>query len=158
MKKFMIFLGLFLFGLIMNAQQGMSKADLKAEEAAIREISKKWLELDKNRDFKAMTDLFSEDAVLYRGNREPVKGQEAIGKYFTEQGQKNPKEVNNWSTERVDVANSGELAVEYGKFNSENSGPSGNETDKGNYITVFRKEDGKWKVVADMTNSSKTDQ
>lgn len=154
----MIFLGLFLIGLAMNAQQGMSKADLKSEETAIREISKNWLDLDKKRDFDAMAGLFAEDAVLYRGNREPVKGQEAISKYFTEQGKKNPKEVNDWTTDRVDIAESGDLAVEYGHFSSENSGASGNETDKGNYITVFRKEDGKWKIVADMANSSKTDQ
>jgi uncharacterized protein (TIGR02246 family) len=155
MKKLMLFLSLFFVGFAVHAQQGMSKPDLKSEENAIREISKHWLDLDRSKDYNAMAGLFADDGVLYRPNHEPVKGSDAIRSYFSEQGQKNPKEVVDWSTDRVDVANSGDLAVEYGNFTAKNSGLSGNESDKGNYVTVYRKDSsGKWKVVADIVNST----
>jgi len=150
----MLFLSLFLLGFATHAQQGMSKSDLKAEETAIREISKHWLDLERSKDYKAIAELFAEDGCLYRPNQEPVQGSDAIRKYLSEQGQKNPKEVVDWSTDRVDIANSGELAVEYGKFTSKNAGLSGNESDKGNYVTVYKKDNGKWKVVADIVNST----
>ncbi len=150
----MLFVSLFFLGFAVHAQQGMSKSDLKAEETAIREISKHWLDLERSKDYNAITELFADDGCLFRPNQEPVKGPDAIGKYLREQGQKNPKEVVDWSTDRVDVANSGELAVEYGNFTSKNAGLSGNESDKGNYVTVFRKENGKWKIVADIVNST----
>jgi uncharacterized protein (TIGR02246 family) len=156
MKKFMLFLGLFILGFAAYAQQG-SKADLKAEEAAIRGVSKNWLDLDRNKNVDGILELFADDGVLYRPDQEPVKGTEAIRKYFIEQYEKNPKEVANWSTDRVDVASSGDLAVEYGNYNSENTGSAGNETAKGTYVTVYKKDNGKWKVVADVVTSSKTD-
>lgn len=156
MKKFMLFLGLFILGFAAYAQQG-SKADLKAEENAIREISKNWLDLDRNNNVDGIVELFAEDGVLYRPDQEPVKGTEAIKKYLTEQREKNPKEVANWSTDRVDVANSGDLAVEYGNYNSENTGSSGNETASGTYVTVYKKDNGKWKIVADVVTSNKTE-
>lgn len=154
MRKFMLFLSLFLLGSAAFAQQGMSKSDLKSEENSIREISKHWLDLENKRDYNAIADLFAEDGVAYRPNHDPIKGTDALKKYFSEQGQKNPKEVTDWSTDRVDVANSGDLAVEYGNYTSKNSGMSGNESDKGNYVTVYRKDNGKWKVVADVVNST----
>lgn len=150
----MLFLSLFFLGFTAFAQQGMSKADLKSEETAIRDISKHWLDLERSKDYNAIAGLFTSDGVLYRPNTEPVKGQEAIKKYFSEQGQKNPKEIIDWSTDRVDVANSGDLAIEYGNFTSKNSGLSGNESEKGNYVTVYRKDNGKWKVVTDVVNST----
>lgn len=150
----MFFLGLFLLGFGTFAQQGMSKSDLASEENAIREISKHWLDLDRNRDFNAITDLFADDAILYRPNRDPIKGSDEIRKYFTEQGQKNPKEVSDWSTDHVDIASSGDLAVEYGNYTSKNSGTAGNESVKGNFVTVYKKDNGKWKIIADVTNTT----
>jgi ketosteroid isomerase-like protein len=69
--------------------------------------------------------------------------------------EQNPSEVVNWSTDRVDIASSGDMAVEFGKFESKNAGLNGKESDKGTYVTVFRKEKGKWKVTADFVNSTK---
>lgn len=150
----MLFLSLFLLGLTGFAQQGMSKSDLKSEENAIREVSRHWLDLERSKDYNAIADLFAEDGIIYRPNHDPVKGPDDIRKYFNEQGQKNMKEVVDWSTDHVDIANSGELAVEYGNYTSKNGGESGNESDKGNYVTVYRKDNGKWKVIADVVNST----
>lgn len=152
----MVFFAMVFAGMTAFAQQGgMAKADLAAAENEIREISKDWLNMARSHDIDGMVDLFAEDGIAYRPNSEPLVGHEAIKQHLMKEKESNPKEVANWSTEKVDVAASGDLAVEYGKYSSTNAGPDGKGSDNGNYITVFRKIDGKWKVVADIGSSSK---
>jgi uncharacterized protein (TIGR02246 family) len=150
--KRIILLSLILIGLTVSAQQ---KPDLKAEEQAIRSISKKWLELTKKHDNAACAALFADDGVVYSMNKQPSVGPAAIKKQFTEQQEKSPKADVNWNTERVEVSTSGDLAVEYGAFNVSGIGPNGTETDMGKYITVYRKVNGVWKVAADIGTSTK---
>ena len=61
----------------------------------------------------------------------------------------------NWITDRVEIAASGDLAVEYGSYTDTGLGLNGTETDKGKYITVYRKVNGAWRVAADIGNSTK---
>jgi uncharacterized protein (TIGR02246 family) len=156
MKRSVVLLSMFFLGLAVFAQQGgMSRADVSADEMAVKEISNNWLNLDRNNDIDGILELFDDNAVVYRRNQEPVKGKDAIRQSILSDKQMNPKQVNEWKTERVEVASSGDLAVEYGTFTASNLGADGQGTDKGNYVTVYRKIDGKWKVVADIGNSSK---
>lgn len=153
MKK-IIFLGLIFLGLTAFAQQS-EKKDTKSDEQAIRAISKNWLELTKKNDLAGCAALFAENGVVFRTNQEPVVGPAAIKKHFTEMHDKNPKADINWSTDRVEVAASGDLAAEYGNYNIKGLGPNGTETDLGRYITVYRKVNGAWKVSADIGSSTK---
>jgi uncharacterized protein (TIGR02246 family) len=153
MKK-IIFLGLMFLSLTTFAQQ-TGKTDLKNDEQAIRSISKNWLELTKKHDAAACAALFAEDGVSYGTNEEPSVGPAAIQKHITlEQGQ-NPKESVDWSTERVDISASGDMAVEYGKYSATGLGPNGTDSDMGKYVTVYRKVNGIWKVSADIGTSTK---
>lgn len=151
--KRIIFLGLMLVGLTTFAQQ--KPADSKSDEQAIRAISKNWLELTKKHDAGASAALFADDGVSYSMNQEPFVGPAAIKKHLIEDQEKNPKIALDWSTERVEVSKSGDLAVEYGKFNVTGLGPNGTESDMGKYITVYRKVNGDWKVSADIGTSTK---
>ena len=159
MKKFIGLLGLLFLGATAFAQQGgMSTSGSSADENAIKEISKKWLSMEKSHDYNGIADLFASDGVAYRTGKEPLVGPDAIKKHYTEEKDQNPKEVVDWSTDKVEVSKSGDLAVEYGNFTASNLGPNGSGSDKGNYITVYRKENGEWKVIADISNSSKPEQ
>lgn len=156
MKRTAVLLTLFLLGLTAFSQQGgMSRADNSANEMAVKEVSKNWLSLDRNNDIDGIMELFDDNAVVYRRNQEPAIGKEAIRQSYMSDKQMNPKVVNDWKTEKVEVSSSGDLAVEYGTFTVTNAGADGQGTDKGNYITVYRKVDDKWKVVADIGTSSK---
>ena len=130
------------------------KIDLKAEEQAIQSLSMKWLEAAKNHDVIGMSSLFIEDVVIYRENQEPVVGLAAIKDQFTKDYQQNPKLVQNWVTERVDVSTSGDLAVEYGSWNDTGSGPDGTGSDRGRFVTVYRKINDVWKVSTDCSLST----
>ncbi len=152
MKKAIFFLGVILFGLTAFAQP---KADLKSEEQAIKSISKNWLDLTKKHDAAGCAALFADDGVAYSMNREPAVGPAAIKKQFAEQDAKSPKADIDWTTENVEVASSGDMAVEYGKYNVKGMGPAGTESDEGRYVTVYRKVNGTWKVAADIGTSTK---
>jgi len=155
MKK-IIFLGLIFFALTAFVQQAEKKqVNLKTEEQAIRSISMKWMELQKSHDAAGMAALFADDGVEYNMNQEPFVGPAAIQKRSIQNQKENPKEVVNWTTDRVEIAASGDLAVEYGSYTDTGLGLSGTETDQGKYVTVYRKVNGTWKVAADIGNSTK---
>ncbi|HLN56150.1 MAG TPA: SgcJ/EcaC family oxidoreductase [Bacteroidales bacterium] len=156
MKKLVGIVGLLFLGVTAFAQQAsMSRADVAADEMAVKEISKNWLNMERSHDMDGILQIFADDAVVYTRNSEPLKGKEAIRQNYLEERQKNPNMEVDWTTERVDVASSGDMAVEYGKFTVKNSGPDGKGSDEGNFVTVYKKIDGKWKVVSDIGSSTK---
>jgi len=150
MKK-VIFLGLIISLVIGSCAP---QVDFKAEEQEIRSISMKWLELAKNRDAAGITALFTDDAVLIRQNQQPV-GQTAIQKCITEFMEKNPKENPTWSTDRIEIATSGDLAIEYGSWKTTSLGQDGTEEDYGKYVTIYRKVNGTWKISGDIGQTTK---
>jgi uncharacterized protein (TIGR02246 family) len=162
MKKIiaMSIIGLFYFSstfavTAFDQQADKKKADLKTEEKAIRSISMKWLELQKSHDAAGVAALFADDGVEYSMNQEPFVGPAAIQKWIIQDRKQNPNEVSNWTTDRVEIAASGDLAVEYGSYTDTGSGLSGTETDQGKYVTVYRKVNGIWKVASDIGTSTK---
>jgi uncharacterized protein (TIGR02246 family) len=153
--KRVVFLSLIFFSLSIFGQKVEKKqVDLKAEEQAIRAISMKWLELVKSNNAAGVAALFADDGAEYNENQEPSVGPAAILRSITQDLKENPKEVVNWTTDRVDIATSIDLAVEYGSYTFTGLGLNGTGTDHGKYVTVYRKMNGIWKVVADITNST----
>jgi uncharacterized protein (TIGR02246 family) len=156
LMKRIIFFGLIFLSLTTFAQQTVKKqVDLKSDEQAIRSISMKWMELEKKHDAAGCAALFAEDGVSYSMNSQPAVGPAAITKRFTEDQAQSPKADINWTTERVEISASGDLAVEYGKYDVKGLGPNGSESDMGKYVTVYRKVNGTWKVAADIGTSTK---
>ena len=154
--KRIAFLSLIFLPLAAFGQQAEKKqVDLKTEEQAIRSTSMKWLELVKNHDAAGEAALFANDGIEYNENQEPSVGPVAIQKSLTQTQKQNPKEVVNWTTDRVEIAASGDLAVEYGSYTITGLGLNGTGTDHGKYVTVYRKVNGTWKVVADIGSSTK---
>jgi uncharacterized protein (TIGR02246 family) len=155
MSKLISFIILVMLTACSQQQAGKHKVDLNAEEQAIRAISMKWLESEKNNDAAASAALFADDGISYSANVEPAVGPAAIEESFVKSREKNPGLVVDWTTDRVEVAASGDLAVEYGSYKMSLPGPEGLKEDYGKYITVYRKMNGTWKVAADIGVSTK---
>lgn len=85
-------------------QADKKQVDLKTEEKVIRSISMKWLELQKSHDAAGVAALFADDGVEYNMNQEPFVGPAAIQRWITQNQKQNPKEVANWTTDRVEIA------------------------------------------------------
>lgn len=123
--------------------------DLAAEEQAVRQINVKWLELYRARDAEGLGVLFVEDGWTVSSSDGLNEGRAAILANFTEDFEKNPDATADWGAKQVWVASSGDLAVERGWWTVDEDGPGDGEERKGEYLTVFTKVGGEWKVLTD---------
>jgi uncharacterized protein (TIGR02246 family) len=123
--------------------------DVAAEEEAVRATSARWLELSRQRDASGVAGLFAEDGAVYWEDRPPTSGPDAIEAFMSRQFAENPGGEVDFGPDRIDVAASGDLAVEQGAYDDLN--------DTGRYITVYRKIGSDWKVAADMSLNTSPD-
>jgi uncharacterized protein (TIGR02246 family) len=125
--------------------------DLTVEEQAIRAADSAWMTASVAREPAAEAAMFADDGVAYRGQAEPLNGPTAIQTYQTKYYADNPMSVVTWTTRSITIAASGDMAVQTGAFTEANSGPRGNTTIQGNFMTHWKKVNGQWKVAADFS-------
>jgi ketosteroid isomerase-like protein len=125
---------------------GGPAVDLGAEEQAVRDASMAWLEAMQARDLAAAAANFAGDGIAYSEHEDPLVGPAAIQADMEARWEETPNLTVSWSTDRVIMAASGDLAVEFGTYTFNNEG----EEDTGKYVTAWRKIDGAWKVAADI--------
>ncbi len=130
------------------------KVDIAAEEKAVRDVSMHWLDLAKAKDAAGEAGLFAADGIAYRLHEEAAVGPAAYQAYASKEYADNPKEVPSWTTTSVTIAASGELAIETGTYEMTGLGAKGDKQDKGNFLTVYKKVNGAWKVAEDMSSST----
>lgn len=98
---------------------------------------------------KAFVHFAAEDAVIKRG-KSLFKGKEAIHKKLGTSPSPEKMKLT-WKPDFVEVAQSGELAYTYGKYQLTKIDDNGNEkTSSGVFHTVWKMQhDGKWRYVWD---------
>jgi uncharacterized protein (TIGR02246 family) len=119
------------------------QVDLASEEQAIRETSARWAAFDAEKDAAGVASLFADDASVVWDDRTPVRGRTAIEQHMATSYLENPTGEGSWGPDRIDVSRSGDLAVEQGRWE--------NPASEGRYVTVHRKTDGVWQIIADMS-------
>ena len=106
---------------------------------------------EKAKDAAAVVAYYADDAVSHVRNMEPVSGKAAIQERIAKNiandtlGTTNVYKV-------VDLYADGDLAVEIGSWTETLA--SGAAGDKGHYMSVFQKRDGKYVCIRDMSVSS----
>jgi uncharacterized protein (TIGR02246 family) len=123
--------------------------DLAAETEAVRQINQKWLELFRARDAEGIGALFVEDGWTVSGTDGLSEGRAAIVATNQDDFAEYPDATADWGGKQVWVAASGDLAVERGWYSVDNDADGEGEAVAGEYITVFTKVDGQWKVLGD---------
>ncbi len=134
-----------------------AKPDLAAEEQAIRAQDAKWLAAAKAHDAATEATMFADDGVAFRDHSEPLMGPAAYQAYGAKDYADNPKEAISWTTSAIHVAESGDIAMQTGSYETTGLGPKGDGTDKGSFLTVWKKVGDEWKVAADMSSTSMPD-
>jgi ketosteroid isomerase-like protein len=93
---------------------------------------------------------YADDAVSYFQNRPPIIGKEAIIKFLKDDIGSSSNRIS-FKTHEVFVSNDANLVLETGFYQVVDSAQ--NTTNRGNYMTLFEKKDGKYVAVRDMSAS-----
>jgi ketosteroid isomerase-like protein len=93
---------------------------------------------------------YADNAISFYQNRAPLVGKDAIVTFLKSEIISNTDKIS-FKTNEVIVSNDGNLVVETGSFTLVDS--ANNLINKGNYMSVFEKRNGKYVAVRDMSVS-----
>ncbi|MBA3577729.1 MAG: SgcJ/EcaC family oxidoreductase [Sphingomonas sp.] len=127
-------------------------ADTSAIEEQIKANEARWNQAYKARDADALAAFYAEDGALATPGEPLARGSEAIRK-ATAGVASDPAFKLTFSPNRIQVAQSGDLAYSRGRYTMTATDPATKQpnTTGGHYLTVWQKQsDGSWKVVEDM--------
>ena len=122
--------------------------DMAAVKAEIQAMEDAYAAAEKAKDADAVAAYYSEDAISYSRNTQPVSGRAAIRDRIAERIANDT--LGNYNVYKVvDLFAEGNSAVEIGSWTEFNT--EGTETENGYYMSYFEKRDGKYKCVRDMS-------
>jgi uncharacterized protein (TIGR02246 family) len=122
------------------------------DERAVRAASEQWQRDVAAQNVDAIAALQSPDAVLIMSHTPVMTGSTAIRGAWGEMV-KTPGLVLHWTPTKIEQA-SPTVATEYGTYTESYDTPQGKATDAGNYVTIWHKINGKWRVALDAANTS----
>ena len=126
----------------------------ETEEQSIRGLEMQWSVAANKKDLNAVIALYSPQGTAAWPDAPAVHGPEAIRAAWDEIF-KTPGLVLRFIPERIDVADAGDIAVDFGSVESEFDGPNGHVQDVAKYLVIWQKRNGEWKVLYDSFNSNK---
>ena len=129
----------------------MPSIDKTAEEHAIRALNKSWSAAATAHDLEAVLAMYAKDGSLVWPGEPAFHGSEAIRGAWTEM-MKTPGLALEFTSERIVVADSGDLASDFGKVAMASDTEKGREEVEAKYLVVWRKEGRDWKVLYDAYN------
>jgi uncharacterized protein (TIGR02246 family) len=159
MKKYIRLLGLLVFTVFTFAACTSTEkketvdetVDVEKIREEIQAMEDAYAAGEKNKDADAVVAYYSDDAISYSRNKQPLSGKEAIRKSIANNLANDT--TGNYSVYKiVDLFVDGDAAVEIGSWT--NFDPDGNEMDNGNYMSYFQKRDGKYVCVRDMSTTT----
>ena len=118
-----------------------------AAQRAIRAAGDQWQKDIAARNVDGIVALHTQDAVLMFSNAPLAKGSEAVRALYNEMV-RTPGLLLHWVPTRIEVT-SPTTATEYGTYTESYDSPGGKLRDNGNYVVLWRKIDGKWRVALD---------
>ena len=131
-------------------QTSVNRAD---EEKALRETDMSWADAASKKNLESVTSFYTVDATQLPPNAPVVVGPDALKKGWTDIFAMKDLALK-WQPTMVQVADSGEIGYTSGTFTMEFTDPNGVKvSDKGKYLEVWKKVDGKWKCHYDMFSS-----
>ena len=139
-------------------QETAPTVDVAAEAQAVRDRSALWLEWARAKDAAAIAEgMFFEDAeTIFDG--EFHRGRAAILASFESDQAEAPDSTITWTTSRVEVAASGELAYERGSWTLDPDGDGAAPEEHGEYLTIWKKVDGTWSCAVDSGSTIKKEE
>ncbi|MFN2399438.1 MAG: SgcJ/EcaC family oxidoreductase [Gemmatimonadaceae bacterium] len=130
------------------------RLDTRPDEEAIRQNNRRWVEAIAAKDVTTIMSFYADDAMLMPPNGPAARGKVAIRDAWT--AMVNLPGLNLvFEPTEVNVDDHGDGAYETGVYRMTIMGAQGRIEDDGKYVTVWRKNKGQWKAVADISNSNR---
>ena len=127
---------------------------LAAEEQAIKLLIDNVFEAEKRKDIGAILSFYSDDVIVQPPNAPQFQGMEALRNFYVE-FLKLLVSIDGGSTKTV-ISTAGDMAYDIGWNRTVFEAPGGTIEDEGKYLTVMKKINGEWKIVAISYSSEKT--
>lgn len=145
-----------MFGLTTACTNSAAPDTREADARAVRDVEAAWVKDIGAKDVEKFVAYYSDDATLLMPNAPALKGKDAI-RAALKPMLADPAFSLTFQDTRAEGSKGGDLVYTTGTYTMTSSAaknPKSVTTDKGKYLTVFRKQpDGSWKAVADMINS-----
>lgn len=129
----------------------------QADNTAITQLDKGWGEAASSKNLDAVVAFYAEDGTLVWPDQPPVHGSANIRTAWSGAFQEMPNVFLQFTPERIDVSESGDLASDFGVVTMGTEGPQGPKV-TGKYVVVWKKVDGSWKVLYDSWNYNEKQQ
>lgn len=130
-----------------SSQSSPPDGDAASDEAAIAQLETDWSDMFGARDLNGITALLARNTVLIMPGSEPIVG--AANVRVATDAMLSSDDTVSWASDFAFVAPSGDMAYDYGTATTKRADGS---MVQGRYLVVWVKEDGQWKVAADMFN------
>ncbi len=125
--------------------------DMEKAKGEIQAMEDAYAAGEKSKDADAVAAYYSDDAISYSRNRQPLSGKAAIRESIANNIANDT--TGNYSVYKiVDLFVEGDMAVEIGSWTDFDA--SGKKVDNGNYMSYFQKRDGKYICVRDMSTTT----
>ena len=132
------------------AKPAASRAE---EEANLRSTDIAWSAAAVKKDANAVAGFMTDDGATLPPNEPILQGQEAVKKGWQDLLSLKDSEVK-WEPTQVQVSESGDMGFTTGTYTLSFTDPQGAKVnDKGKYLEMWKKVDGKWKCYLDMYSS-----
>ena len=136
------------------ACNGASAPHTAESTAGIESVSSAWKHAYNAGDFRAVTELYADDAVLSAPGMPVVMGKAAIGGYFAKIGPMFSQSGLSVSDAPLGRAGtSGDLGFQWKTYRILDK--SGSVIDAGKLLTMFRRSGGRWQIIGDTWNSDR---
>lgn len=138
--------------LSMTTARAASSADTP-DEAALRATDLAWSAAASSKDVDATVGFMADDGETLPPNEPAARDKAAVKKGWV--GLLGLRDVDiDWKPLRVEVAKSGDLGFTSGTYTLSWTGDDGKRVDdRGKYLEVWKKIDGKWKCLSDAYSS-----
>ena len=155
MRQFIRLFGLLVFtALIFSACSTTEKKetiDMEKVKGEIQAMEDAYAAAEKAKDADGVAAYYSDDAMSYSRNTQPLSGKAAIRENIANNIAKDS--TGNYNVYKVvDLFADGNTAVEIGSWTEFDA--SGTELENGNYMSYFQKRNGKYICVRDMSTTT----
>ncbi len=133
----------------MEIEKSASAFDIKQGEASVLQSNQNLIKAFKAADSIEAAQAFTKNARIMVANHAPINGRNDIAAYFSNMINTGVRDL---KLNTGNIEGDSSILVEEGSYQLLNK--KGNQVDKGEYIALWQRESGNWKIYRDMWTSS----